>query len=121
MLSAVELAFKAEIDLMQQARRQHDWPHAWNHLERAHILGQRQFTLHIQSHWLMLKLAVAQNNWPEIRGQLLRLLLTPLGHLTGRLPEGNPGSSRYPVLQAQPVPEDLQAVLSKSKPDYKHY
>ncbi|MFD2377205.1 DUF3703 domain-containing protein [Ottowia pentelensis] len=30
-------------------------------------------------------------DWPEVAGQLLRLALVPLGHLSGRLPIGNPG------------------------------
>ncbi|MDR7122183.1 DUF3703 domain-containing protein [Rheinheimera soli] len=115
MFSATEQAYSLEIKQAQQARRQQLWPQAWSHLERAHILGQQNFVLHLQSHWLMLKLAADQTNWPEIRGQLLRLLLTPLGHLTGRLPLGNPGSSRYPVLQPVPVPEDLKLLLSGTK------
>ena len=115
MSSAAEQAFHAEVKQALQARHQQKWSEAWFHLERAHILGQQQFILHLQSHWLMLKLAAEQSDWAEIRGQVLRLLLTPVGHLTGRLPIGNPGSSRYPVLQPLPVPEDLQPLLSGTK------
>lgn len=115
MSSAVEQAFYAEVKQASQARHQQKWSEAWSHLERAHILGQQQFILHVQSHWLMLKLAADQSNWTEIRGQVLRLLLTPIGHLTGRLPLGNPGSSSYPVLQPLPVPDDLQSLLSGTK------
>jgi hypothetical protein len=113
MSSAIQQAYKAELKYARQARDQQQWSQAWLHLERAHILGQQQFLLHIQSHWLMLKLSIEQTNWTEIRGQIVRLLLTPIGHLTGRLPLGNPGSSRYPVLQTLPVPDDLQALLSE--------
>jgi hypothetical protein len=115
MSSSTKQAYSLEIKQAQQARHEKLWPQAWFHLERAHILGQQNFVLHLQSHWLMLKLAADQTNWPEIRGQLLRLFLTPLGHLTGRLPLGNPGSSRYPVLQPLPVPEDLKHLLSGTK------
>lgn len=115
MPSAAAQAFHAEVKQALQARHQQNWSEAWSHLERAHILGQQQFILHLQSHWLMLKLAADQSDWAEIRGQVLRLLLTPVGHLTGRLPTGNPGSSHYPVLQPQPVPEDLQHLLSTTK------
>jgi hypothetical protein len=115
MSSAAEQAFHAEVKQALQARHQQKWSEALSHLERAHILGQQQFILHMQSHWLMLKLAADQSDWTEIRGQVLRLLLTPVGHLTGRLPIGNPGSSRYPVLQPQPVPDDLQPLLSGTK------
>ncbi len=115
MPSAVEQAYQVEVQHALKARYQQNWSEAWSHLERAHILGQQQFILHLQSHWLMLKLAADQSNWTEIRGQVLRLLLTPIGHLTGRLPLGNPGSSGYPVLEAQPVPDDLQPLLSGTK------
>ena len=115
MSSAAEQAFHTEVKQALQARHQQQWSDAWSHLERAHILGQQQFILHMQSHWLMLKLAAEQSNWTEIRGQVLRLFLTPVGHLTGRLPIGNPGSSRYPVLQPQPVPDDLKLLLSGTK------
>ena len=111
---AAEQAYWAEIKLAQQYRRQQLWPQAWQHVERSHILGQRRFGLHIYSHWLMLKFAADQADWAEIRGQLLRLVLTPVGHLTGRLPIGNPGSSQYPVLQPMAVPEDLQPLLSQT-------
>lgn len=108
-------AFHAEIKQAMTARRRQQWQEAWFHLERAHILGQQDFILHMHTHWQMLKLAADQINWLEVRGQLLRLILTPVGHLTGRLPLGNPGSSRYSVLESVPVPDDLQALLEKSE------
>ena len=120
MPSAVEQAYQVEVKHALKARHQQNWPEAWSHLERAHILGQQQFILHMQSHWLMLKLAAEQSDWAEIRGQVLRLLLTPVGHLTGRLPIGNPGSSRYPVLQPLPVPDDLQPLLSGTREQDQH-
>jgi hypothetical protein len=110
-------AFHAEIKQAMTARRRQHWQEAWFHLERAHILGQQDFILHMHTHWQMLKLAADQINWLEVRGQLLRLILTPVGHLTGRLPLGNPGSSRYSVLESVPVPDDLQALLEKSEQD----
>jgi len=115
MTSEAKHAYYQEMKQALAARRSEQWQAAWFHLERAHILGQQHFISHMQSHWQMLKLAADQTNWTEIRGQLLRLLLTPIGHLAGRLPTGNPGSSRYPALQALPVPDDLQALLSRSE------
>lgn len=114
MRTEVIQAFDKEIKLSAQAQQQEQWQQAWFHLERAHILGQQHFGRHLNSHWLMLKLAAEQGNRTEIFAQLLRLLLTPIGHLTGRLPQGNPGSGRYPVLQAMPVPQDLENLLPKA-------
>lgn len=112
---ALEQAYWVEINNALIQRRQHNWAQAWFHAERAHIVGQQQFILHMHSHWFMLKLASEQVDWTEIRGQLLRLIMTPIGHLTGRLPLGNPGSSRYPLLEAQPVPDDLKALLADTR------
>ncbi len=62
-------------------------------LEAAHVVGQTVFELHCQVHMAMLRMAWRQRNLKEIAGQLMRLGLVPLGHLTGRLPLGNTGRS----------------------------
>mgnify|MGYP002481263102 CR=1 FL=1 len=76
-------------------------------LERAHIIGQPRFALHLLSHWWMLKAALCLRDWPEVRGQCWRLLLTPFGHLSGRLPLGNTGRARVSAFQPMPLPDDL--------------
>lgn len=60
-------------------------------LERAHVLGQRDFARHWHVHALMLRAAWDLSDARELRGQLLRLALVPLGHLFRRLPAGNTG------------------------------
>ena len=55
-------------------------------LERAHVLGQRDFGRHWRVHVTMLRAAWALRDVGELRGQWLRLSLVPLGHLFGRLP-----------------------------------
>lgn len=50
----------------------------------------------------------------EITGQLLRLFLTPLGHLTGLLPVGNNGRASVSAFAPMPVPDDLAAILQHS-------
>ena len=42
----------------------------------------------------MLALAARERDVRETAGQLFRILLVPLGHLSGRLPLGNPGRAR---------------------------
>ncbi|MCU0767904.1 MAG: DUF3703 domain-containing protein [Burkholderiaceae bacterium] len=41
----------------------------------------------------------------------MRLVLTPLGHLTGRLPAGNTGGSNISPFATLPVPPDVQRLL----------
>ena len=84
---------------------------AWHHLQRAHIVAQTLLWPHCQSHWKMLDLALRQRDWREVRGQIVRLALAPLGNLTGRLPIGNTGRSDVSAFARMEIPSDLRAVL----------
>ncbi|WP_291126250.1 DUF3703 domain-containing protein [Hydrogenophaga sp.] len=77
--------------------------HRWQLLEAAHVVGQGQFVPHLQTHALMLREAVRQRDGGEVAGQLFRLALVPLGHLTGRLPLGNIGRATVSAFQPMEV------------------
>ena len=79
----------------------------WQWLTAAHIVGQHHFPLHVRSHLAMLGFALRTADWPEAGGQLFRLALVPLGHLTGRLPAGNIG--RATVSAFAPMPLDARS------------
>jgi hypothetical protein len=64
---------------------------ALTHLERAYVLAQRDFVPHWRVRVMLLRAACAAADARELRGQLIRLLWVPLGHLSGRLPRGNIG------------------------------
>ena len=78
---------------------------AW--LERAHVLGQPELLRHWRVHGWMLRVALRRREGRELAGQLLRLLLTPIGHLTGRLPRGNTGGSNVSAFAPMTLPDDL--------------
>ena len=59
--------------------------------ERAHVLASATSGRHSRVHLTMLRAAWALRDGRELRGQLLRLSLVPLGHLFRRLPLGNTG------------------------------
>jgi hypothetical protein len=90
------------------ARATNDRAAAWRALERLHILSQREFWPHIQSHVQMLGYAIALGDPKEVAGQLLRLALAPLGNLTGRLPTGNTGRAHVSAFMPMEIPEELQ-------------
>ncbi len=90
-------------------------PAAWSWLEAAHILGQSHFGLHSRVHTRMLSRAWAEQRWLEVWSQVLRLALTPVGHLFNRLPLGNPGSGRVGALTPMPVPEHLAELIAQSR------
>jgi len=90
-------------------------PDALAHLERAHVLGQRDFSRHWRVHVTMLRAAWQLADGRELRGQLLRLSLVPLGHLFGRLPLGNTGRSNVSAFAPMDVPADLKRLLDDGR------
>lgn len=96
------------------ARSSGDVEAAWEALKTIHILSQRIVGPHWSSHVAMLRFALAQHDWREIAGQLLRLALVPLGNATGRLPVGNHGRARASPFAPMPIPEHLTARLANA-------
>ena len=106
-------AFRHEYQLARQQRGLDPAAELY-HLERAHILGQRRFSEHLRSHLWLLAWAWRQRDWAECLAQLLRVPGS-LGSLLGLYPLGNPGTRRVGPLTAQPVPEDLRALLAAER------
>ncbi|MGZ5182668.1 MAG: DUF3703 domain-containing protein [Ramlibacter sp.] len=83
----------------------------WNFLMAAHVVGQYDPALHLDSHRRMLHLARASGDWHEAAGQALRITLLPLGHLLQRLPEGNVGRATVGITEAMVPPEPVQLLI----------
>ena len=88
---------------------------AWLYLEAAHVVGQLHFKAHLQTHIHMLRLAWRCRDWAETAGQLFRLALVPLGHLSGRLPLGNPGRSTVSAFQPLAVRPELVELIAQAQ------
>ena len=86
----------------------------WLLLEAAHVVGQTRFRPHLETHWLMLGQAWRDGDAGEMAGQALRLLLVPLGHLTGRLPIGNPGRANVSAFKPLPVRPDIAEAIAQA-------
>jgi hypothetical protein len=104
-------AIETEMGAYRAARSSGDVERAWQVLARVHILSQAQFWPHIQSHVEMLRFAIARRDRREILGQLVRLILAPLGNITGRLPIGNTGLANVSAFISMEVPSDLQHIV----------
>ena len=98
----------AELNNYRVARGRGDAAAAWRSLERAHILSQPRLLPHLRVHVEMLTFAVAERDPWEVTGQLARLLLAPLGTITGRIPVGNTGRSNVSAVKPMPLPDDLR-------------
>ena len=104
--------YDAELAAATAASRQGARTAAWQHLERAHILGQRWPLSHTQVHYRMLRHGLRYGETREILGQLPRIVFGFLGSFVGRVPIGNTGGANVPAEQPMPIPEDLQALLN---------
>ena len=84
---------------------------AFELLERAHVLGQRDLIRHFSVHLPMLHAAWMQRDAREMAGQMLRIALVPLGHLMGRLPRGNTGGSNVSAFEPMAIAPEVERLL----------
>lgn len=109
--SIMRLAFGHELERYRSARRVGDDVAAWRSLERAHIVSQTHLPMHMAAHLEMLRFAIRLRDWREVFGQLVRLVLAPLGSMTGRIPIGNTGRSTVSAFTPMPIPDDMSEIL----------
>jgi len=88
-----------------------DIEQSWGHLQRIHIVAQSNLFGHLKSHVSMLVYAIKIGNIKEIFGQLLRLILAPIGHFSGRTPTGNRGTSDVSPFLKEPISNDIKELL----------
>lgn len=88
---------------------------AWNHLERAHIIGQRYPFAHTLVHWKMLHFGIRIKSLQEIIGQIPRLIFGGVKSFVGKVPVGNPGGANVPALKVFPIAEDIRDIFQKAK------
>lgn len=113
-MTPLDVAFNAAMRCARARFRAREMPAAFEQLERAHVLGQRRFLRHLLVHLWMLRIGCAARDGLEVRGQLLRLMLVPLGHLSGRLPTGNTGGAKVSAFAPMPVAHDLAPLFLAS-------
>ena len=111
---AARRVIAAEMAAYGSAVEAGDDDRAWHHLERAHIVSQSYLGPHLASHDAMLRFAIERRDWSEVLGQIVRIILAPLGALTGRLPVGNTGRSNVSAFAPMPLPDDLQLEIDQT-------
>lgn len=115
MPSGLRTHFIHELKQYDKAFADGDLAAAWQHLERAHVLGQPWPKEHNHVHWLMLKFGFHIKDSKEILGQIPRLLIGGVKSFVGHIPVGNTGGANVPPLKAMEIPEDLAELLNKFK------
>ena len=111
MKSALQLAIEQAFQQAGQAMQEQRIADAFQWLERAHILTQRQPVLHARSHWLMLTLGWQTGDYREVAGQIPRIFAALLFSKIW-VPIGNTGRSRVSAFKPMPVPEELQTLIA---------
>ena len=107
MPSALQSFYQQELTEAANAFTKGHLQQSWQHLERAHILGQPYPIAHSFVHWKMLVFGIKTKNTKEIIGQIPRLLIGGVKSFAGNIPVGNTGGANVPPLQPMQIPEDL--------------
>lgn len=108
----LRVAFEAELQLAAQADAAGDGAQAFRHLERAHILAQRDTLAHVRTHGRMLGWGWRHRDLREVVGQAIRILAAALFSRVW-VPVGNTGGARVSAVRPMPVPDDLRALLDR--------
>lgn len=87
---------------------------AWNHLERAHIIGQKYPYQHTLVHWKMLVFGIKIKSSKEVIGQIPRLLAGGVKSFVGKVPIGNPGGANVPPLKPFSIDNEILEIFNKA-------
>ena len=110
--------YKLELESYKQEYTKGNLNKAWNHLERAHILGQRYPYAHSYVHWKMLQFGINIKSSKEVIGQIPRLIFGGVKSFVGKIPVGNPGGANVPPLKPFPIEDELQEIFVKAGVTY---
>lgn len=103
--------FEKEMEGAKHEFQKGNYQSSWNHLERAHIIGQKYPYEHTYVHWKMLLFGIRIKNSKEVMGQIPRLLVGGVKSFVGKIPVGNTGGANVPPLRPMEIPEDIQEIL----------
>lgn len=107
--------FEQELRAYRAALAKDQFRIAWNHLERAHIIGQAYPLEHSYVHWKMLLFGIRIKSPKEVIGQIPRLLVGGVKSFVGKIPVGNTGGANVPPLKSMEIPQDIQQIISGAK------
>lgn len=106
---------QAQLDAAASAETRGQFYTAFQHLERAHVLGQPATAEHVRVHWRMFRFAVRNRLAGEAFGQAWRILPAGLFTAVGLVPQGNTGGSATNGLRGMPIPAELQAAIDAAR------
>jgi hypothetical protein len=115
MPGALKPFFLEELEIANNYLLNSNFRVSWQHLERAHILGQPYPYHHTLVHWKMLIFGIKIKDPREIIGQIPRLLVGGIKSFVGEIPVGNTGGANVPPLKSMEIPADLKSIIEENK------
>ena len=106
--------FLAELKEYKSEMQKDNLQKAWQHLEKAHVIGQAYPYEHSYVHWKMLLFGIHIKNGKEILGQIPRLVFGGVKSFVGTIPVGNTGGANVPPLRPLPISEEIQIIFEKA-------
>lgn len=106
---------QAELDAATIAERRGHFQTAFQHLERAHVLGQAATREHVRVHALMLSFALRHRRPGEAWAQAWRLVAAALFTALGLVPEGNTGGADVSGLRRMPIDGALRELIDNAR------
>ncbi len=106
---------EVELKNAKQARSAGDPLQEFNHLERAHVLGQESTYWHVKVHVLMLVWAIRNGSAREALGQVFRIIGAATKTAFGLVPQGNTGGANVSPVKKMPIAPDLAALIQRAK------
>ena len=111
----IQPSVQAELDAAASAEALGHFDTAFQHLERAHVLGQPATAEHVRVHWRMFRFAVRHRMTGEAFGQAWRLVAAAIFTVFGLVPEGNTGGADVSGLRRMTVPQDLRHIIQAAR------
>jgi hypothetical protein len=111
----IQPSVQREIAAADAAQARGQFGTAFEHLERAHVLGQAATAEHVRVHGHMLRFALRNSLHGETFGQLWRLVAACLFTAAGLVPEGNTGGAGVSGFRHMPIAQDLQQALDAAR------
>ena len=92
----------------------------FQHLERAHVLGQNSTLLHTRTHILMLLWGIRKRNIKEVASQILRITGAATKTILGLIPSGNTGGANVSPFKKMPIAPELQLIINTVRSTESH-
>jgi hypothetical protein len=106
---------QAELSAARSQEARGNFYTAFQHLERAHVLGQASTIEHVRVHWHMFRFSLRNELHGEAAGQLWRLAAASIFTAFGLVPEGNTGGADVSGFKRMPLPKDLKQALDAAR------